>query len=74
MALKVRLHSFVEEYSQPEYVSPLFAVKNDTYATLRVFLVNEGFMDFAFGFWVVENRKCMLPRFEKFNLVGAKVE
>jgi hypothetical protein len=47
MALKVRLYSLAEEYLTPEYVSPLAAAKDDTYAIFRVFLENEGLLDFA---------------------------
>ena len=62
-----------DEYLTPEYVSPLIAAKEDTYATFRVFLENEELLDFAFDFWIAKEKKRMPQRFEKFNLVGAEI-
>jgi hypothetical protein len=30
-------------------------------------------VDFAFNFWIAGDKKCMLPWFEKFNIVGEEV-
>jgi hypothetical protein len=73
MALKVRLYSLADKFSAPEYVSPLSAALDDTYATFRIFMENEGLIDFGFDFWVAEDQKRMLPRFEKFNPIGGEV-
>jgi hypothetical protein len=73
MALKVRLYSLADEFSAPEYVSPLSTAPDDTYATFRVFLENEGLIDFGFDFWIAEDQKRMLPRFKKFNPIGGEV-
>jgi hypothetical protein len=73
MAFKVTLFSIADEFSKPEYQSPLSATKDDTYATFRGFLEGEGLVDFPLDFWIAGDKKRMLPRFERFNAVGEKV-
>jgi hypothetical protein len=73
MAFKVMLYSIADEFSHPEYQSPLSATKDDTYATFRGFLEGEGLVDFAFDFWIAGDKKRMLPRFEKFNAIRDEV-
>jgi NADPH-dependent glutamate synthase beta subunit-like oxidoreductase len=73
MAFKVRLYTIQNEVSALEYQSPLSATKDDTFATFRVFLENEGLVDFAFNFWIPDDKKRMLQRFERFNTNAEKV-
>jgi hypothetical protein len=73
MAFKVKLYSIADDLSEPEYQSPLSATKDDTFATFRAFLEDEGLLDFPFDFWICEDKKRMLPRFERFNAVGEEI-
>ena len=73
MAFKVKLYTIKNKLGAPEYQSPLFATKNDTFATFRVFFEDEGLVDFAFDFWIQDDKKHLLERFEKFNIVGEEV-
>jgi hypothetical protein len=73
MALKITLFSLVDEFSELEYQSPLSAKQGDTYATLRAILEDKDLVDFAFDFWIAGDKKRMLPRFERFNVVGEEV-
>jgi hypothetical protein len=47
-------------------------MKDDTFATFRTFLENEGLVDFAFDFWIPNNKKRLLQRFKRFNVVGKR--
>jgi hypothetical protein len=73
MALKITLFSLADEFNELEYQSPLLATQGDTYATFRAFLEDESLVDFAFEFWIAGDKKRMLPRFERFNVVGKEV-
>ena len=73
MAFKVTLYLIVDEFSHLEYQSLLLATKDDTYATFRRFLEGKGLVDFEFDLRIIGDKKCMLPRFEKFNTVEDKV-
>jgi hypothetical protein len=50
MALKVKLFTIDNELNTPEYQSPLSATWDDTFATFRISLKNEGLVNFAFDF------------------------
>ena len=73
MALKITLFSLADEFSELEYQSPLLAKQGKTYATFRAFLEDKSLIDFAFKFWIAGDKKHMLPRFERFNVVGEEV-
>jgi hypothetical protein len=36
-------------------------------------LEDESLVDFAFEFWIAGDKKRMLPRFERFNIIGEEV-
>jgi hypothetical protein len=73
MALQVKLYSIPQEDGEPEYISPLPAKIDDTYASFRVFLEEEGLIEFSFNFWMIEDKKRMLQKFEKWNSIAAQV-
>lgn len=73
MAVTVVLYSIADEFSEPEYQSPLKEKSDDTFATFRVLLEGEGLVDYPFDFWIQGDKRRMLPRFEKFNTVGEEV-
>jgi hypothetical protein len=74
MALQVKLYYVLQEDSKPEYISPLPAKIDDTYASFRVFLEEEGLiLEFSFDFWMIEDKKRMLQKFEKWNSIAAQV-
>ena len=56
-----------------QYMSSLFVAKDHTFATFRVFLENEGFIDFEFDFSIAKDQICLLPIFERFNAIGREV-
>jgi hypothetical protein len=67
MALQVKLYSIPQEDGEMEYISLLPAKIDDTYASFRVFLEEEGLTEFSFDFWMIEDKKRMLQKFEKFE-------
>jgi hypothetical protein len=69
MAFIVKLYSLADESALPEYVSPLTATVNDTLASFRLFLEGEGLINYPFYLWVLEDKKCMIQRFERWNRV-----
>jgi hypothetical protein len=73
MALQVKLYSVPQEDGEPEYISPLPAKIDDTYASFRVFLEEEGLIEFSFDFWMIEDKKQMLQKFEKWNSIAMQV-
>jgi hypothetical protein len=73
MAFKVKFYTIKNKLSTPEYQSLLFTTKNDTFVTFRVFFEDEGLVNFAFDFWIQDDKKCLLERFERFNIVGEEV-
>jgi hypothetical protein len=48
-------------------------MKGNMFATFRIFLQEEGLVDFQFDFWIIDDKKWMLQRFERFNIVGEEV-
>jgi hypothetical protein len=73
MALQVKLYSVPQEDGEPEYISPIPAKIDDTYASFRVFLEEEGLIEFSFDFWMIEDKKRMLQKSEKWNSIAAQV-
>jgi hypothetical protein len=67
MAFTVKLYSLADESALLEYVSTLTATVNDTLISFRLFLEGEGLIDYPFDFWVSEDKKCMIQRFEQWN-------
>jgi hypothetical protein len=67
------LYSIADKRSDLEYQSPLSATKDDTFANFRAFLEGEGLVEFPFDSWISSDKKRMLPRFERFNVVGEEV-
>jgi hypothetical protein len=50
ITFKVKFYTIDNELSAPKYQRPLPTMKDDTFATFRTFLENEGLVDFAFDF------------------------
>ena len=73
MALQVKLYSVSQEDGKPEYINPLPAKIDNTYASFRVFLEEEGLIEFSFDFWMIEDKKRMLQKFEKRNSIAVQV-
>jgi hypothetical protein len=73
MALQVKLYFVPQEDGEPEYISPLPAKIDDTYASFRVFLEEEDLREFSFDFWMIEDKKQMLQKFEKWNSIAVQV-
>jgi hypothetical protein len=73
MALQVKLYSVLQEDGEPEYINPLPTKIDDTYTFFRVFLEEEGLIEFSFDFWMIEDKKRMLQKFEKWNSIAAQV-
>jgi hypothetical protein len=67
MALRVKLYTIENKATTLEYQSPLPARTDDTLATFRTFLEGEGLVDFPFDFWIPNDKKRCLHKFERFN-------
>jgi hypothetical protein len=52
----VKLYAIIHEEDVPEYIGPLSANANDTYAQFWVFLETKGFLNWPFNFWVKEDK------------------
>ena len=73
MAFKLKLYTIDNDLSAPKYQDPLSATKDDIFATFRIFLENEGLIDFVFDLWIHDNKKWLQQRFKRFNVVKKEV-
>jgi hypothetical protein len=59
MAFKVMLYLVEDEYSFPEYQSPLLATKDDMFDIFKIFMQKEELVNFLFDFCMqITRNKC----------------
>jgi hypothetical protein len=73
LAVKVKLYAITDEACGLEFIGPVSAALDETYAKFQEFLWKEGILEWPFEFWETEEKCRLFPKLERFNAIGSIV-